>query len=139
MRLKSRTELTGPLQGRVEIVYEEDGRELSFITAIGSASDVAGQPVAEAHRGRRYATHVEEMNRRRHFVTDETAHVCQELHDPTGAVERAWKERGGKYAHTRNARGNLVAGPVILRDADYREYVKVHNAIAPRGRQLHEA
>jgi len=141
MRLVRRTELTGKLAGRVEIEYTDDrGRTSTFITAIGSDSDVLGQPVQRPLAGRRFATHTVEMNAKRHFMdpTSPQAQICRELHDKSGKTERAWRERGGTYGRVTDHRGTVFQGPVFKNDAERKPYIALHNSLNPR-QQISEA
>ena len=124
-----RTELKGELKGRVQIVLEDDEREISFITAIGSDSDVQCRPALRPLQGRRFATHVEEYNvqRRGKKPGSPEAMICQELHDKTGRAEAEWKKMGGTYGRITDHRGTVIAGPVFRNDAERARYIGVYN------------
>lgn len=140
MKLIRREELTGALKGRVEIEFDDErGRRVSFITAIGSASDVAGRPVEQPLQGRRFETHTEEYNVKRRGIKPGSpqAKIVQELHDKSGKTEAAWKARGGKYGRITDHRGTVIQGPVFRNDAERKPYIALYNSL--NRLHLHEA
>jgi len=127
MRLVRRTLLKGELKGRVEIVLEDDERTVSFITAVGSDSDVQMRPAARPLTGRRFATHVEEYLTKRRGLRGKRAQICEELHDKTGRSEALWKKQGGLYGCETDARGRIFRGPVFRNDAEVKSYLRILN------------
>lgn len=123
----TRKVLTGPFKGKVEITIEDDERILSFMTAIGSDSDVAARPVGRPLTGRRFATYVEEYNTQRRGLSGKRARICEELHDKTGRSEAAWKKQGGLYGCETDARGRVFRGPVFRNDAEVKSYLRILN------------
>jgi hypothetical protein len=128
MRLLKRDVLRGDLAGKVEITIDDDqGREITFITTIGSDSDVQGAPASRPLAGRRFGTFVEEYNACRRGKSGPAASISQELHDKTGVAEKKWKARGGLYGRFRDDRGVVIAGPVFRNDREMREYIPILN------------
>ncbi len=140
MKLIRREKLTGALKGKVHIEYDDErGRRVSFITTIGSDSDLAGFAVVAPLTGRRFETHTEEYNvkRRGKRPGSPESKIVQELHDKSGKTERAWKERGGTYGRITDHRGTVIQGPVFRNDAERKSYISVYNSL--NRLHIHEA